>query len=138
MLGLLRLVRFLTLRRRQTGIVRGFPRLGESRFKLGNAPLGRLKALPESADQDIFLSVAQVVEIGKRGHAPVRIDSAVTVSNRFFEAAQNASGLSRATPNNEGMSRDRKAAIRTIRRAKGEDRRGNNQSCSDNSKLCGT
>ena len=71
MLGFLRLVRFLTLRRRQTGIVRGFPWLGEPRFKLGNAPLGRLKALPESADQGILLSVAQVVEIGKRGHAPV-------------------------------------------------------------------
>jgi signal transduction histidine kinase len=55
MLGFLRLVRFLTLRRRQTGIVRGFPRLGEPRFKLGNAPLGRLKALPESADQGILL-----------------------------------------------------------------------------------
>lgn len=83
MLGFLRVVRFLTLRRRQTRIVRGLPRLGELRFKLGNAPLGRLKALPESADQGILLSVAQMVEIGKRGHAPVRIDSAVTVSNLF-------------------------------------------------------
>jgi hypothetical protein len=69
-LGFLRLVRLLTLRRRQTGIVRGFPRLDEPRFKLNNAPLGRLKALPKRADQGILLSVAQVVEVGKLGHAP--------------------------------------------------------------------
>jgi hypothetical protein len=69
-LGFLRLVRLLTLRRRQTGIVRGFPRLGEPRFMLGNAPLGCLKALPKRADQGILLSVAQVVEVGKLRHAP--------------------------------------------------------------------
>ncbi len=69
-LGFLRLVRLLTLRRRQTGIVRGFPRLGEPRFKLGNAPLGCLKALPQRADQGILLGVAQVVEVGKLRRAP--------------------------------------------------------------------
>ena len=74
MLGFLRLVRFLTLRRRQTGIVWGFPRLGEPRFKLGNAPLGRLKALPQRADQGILLGVAQVVEVGKAQARP-RLES---------------------------------------------------------------
>jgi hypothetical protein len=63
MLGFLRLVRLLTLRRRQTGIVRGFPRLGD-------APLGCLKALPKRADQGILPSVTQVVEVAKLGHAP--------------------------------------------------------------------
>ncbi len=48
----------------------GFSRLGEPRFKLGNAPLGRLKALPQRADQGILLGVAQVVEVGKLRHAP--------------------------------------------------------------------
>jgi hypothetical protein len=45
-LGFLWLVRLLALRWRQAGIVRGFARLAEPRFKFGNAPFGRLKTLP--------------------------------------------------------------------------------------------
>ena len=83
-LGLLRLVRLLTLRRGKAGIVRGFAGFCGPRFKLGNAPLGRLKALPQRPDQGVFLGVAQVVEVGELGHPMVRIDSAVTASSIFF------------------------------------------------------
>jgi hypothetical protein len=69
-LGSLRLIRLLTLRRRQAGIVRGFPRTIEPRFEIGNPPLRRLKPLVQRPDQSIFLSVAQVVEIEKLRHAP--------------------------------------------------------------------
>jgi hypothetical protein len=83
-LGLLRPVRLLTFRRRQAGIVRRFAGLGEQRFKLGNMPLGRLKALAQRPDQGVLLGVAQVVEVELLGHPVVRIDSAVTVSGTFF------------------------------------------------------
>jgi hypothetical protein len=69
-LGFLRLVQLLTLRRRQAGIVRSFPGITEPRFKIGNPPLRRLKPLAQRPDQGVFLGVAQVVEIGKLGHAP--------------------------------------------------------------------
>ena len=67
-LGFLRLVRLLTLRRRQAGIVRGFRRFAEPCFKLGNPPLGRFKTLPQRPDQGILLGVTQVVEVGKLEH----------------------------------------------------------------------
>jgi hypothetical protein len=44
-------------------------RFAEPRFKFGNPPLGRLKALPQRPDQGVLLGVAQVVEVGKLGHA---------------------------------------------------------------------
>src|SRR5271165_6501019 len=69
-LGFVRLVRLLPLRRRQTGIVRGFRRLAELCFEIGNQPLGRPEALPQDTDQGVLLGVAQVVEVGKLGHAP--------------------------------------------------------------------
>ena len=57
-LGLLRLVRLLPLRGRQTGIVRRFRRLTKLCFEIGDSPLGRLKPLPQRPDQGILLGVA--------------------------------------------------------------------------------
>jgi len=69
MLGLFRLVRLLTLRRRQARVGRSFPRLAEPRFKFSNPLLGRLKTPPECPDQSVLLGVAQAVEVGKLRHA---------------------------------------------------------------------
>src|SRR5208282_6053010 len=91
-LGLLRPVRLLALRWRQAGIVRGFAGFGEPRLKLGNPPLGLLKALPQRPDQGVLLGVAQVVEVGKLGHPAFKIDSTVTASSTF-PAGRCAGGL---------------------------------------------
>ncbi len=102
--GLLRPVRLLAFRWRQAGIVRRLVRLGEPRFKLGNAPLGRLKALEQRPDQGVLFGVAQVVEVGKLGHPAVRIDSAVTASSTFFQAGRWADKRSVKAPTEWGMS----------------------------------
>jgi len=68
-LGFLGLVRLLTLRRRQAGIVRCLRRFTEPCFKFSDPPLGYLKAPPQRPNQGILLCVAQVVEIGKLRHA---------------------------------------------------------------------
>jgi hypothetical protein len=87
-LGFLRLVRLLTLRRRQAGIVRGFTRLDEPRLKLGDALLGRLKALPQCPDQGVLFGVAQGVEVGKLGHGALRIEPDVIASSPFLQTYQ--------------------------------------------------
>jgi hypothetical protein len=66
-LGLLRLVRLLTHRWRQAGIV-GFRRPTKPRLKIGNPPFGRLKALPQRQGQGVLLGLAQGVKIRKLGH----------------------------------------------------------------------
>ena len=68
-LGFLRLVRPLTLRRRQAGIVRGFTGLREPRLKIGNPRRQVLHLCPQRPDQGVLLGVAQVVEVGKLRHA---------------------------------------------------------------------
>ena len=68
-LACLGLVRLLTLRWRQAGIVRCLRRFTEPCFKFGNPPLGCLKALPQRPNKGILLCVAQVVEVGKLRHA---------------------------------------------------------------------
>jgi hypothetical protein len=87
-LGFLQLVRLLTLRRWQAGIVRGFARLDKPRLKLSDTPLGCLKALPQRPDQRVLLAVAQVVELGKLGHGARRIETAVITSSIFFQVYQ--------------------------------------------------
>ena len=99
---LLQPVRLLAFRRRQAGIGRGFVRRGEPRFKLGNAPLGRLKALPQGPDQGVLFGVAQVVEVGKLGYSAVRIDSAVTASSTFFRRVDAGVGY----PSNRSLNGD--------------------------------
>jgi hypothetical protein len=39
-------------------------------------------------DQGIFFTVAQMVEVGKLGHAPVRIDATVTASTTFSKTVR--------------------------------------------------
>ena len=68
--GFLRLVRLLTLRRRQAGIVRGFRRFVELCFKLRNPCRQVLHLRPQRVDQGVFLGVAQVVKVRKPEHAP--------------------------------------------------------------------
>jgi hypothetical protein len=82
-LGLLRPVGLLALRWRQAGIVRSFAGFGEPRLEFGNAPLGRLKALPQRPDQGVLLSVAQVVEVGKLWYAAIGTNTALTGSSTF-------------------------------------------------------
>ena len=70
-LGFLWLVRFLPLRWRQAGIIRGLPRLAEPCFKRRNPCRQALHLRPERPDQRVLFRVAQVVEVGKLGHALV-------------------------------------------------------------------
>jgi len=69
-LGFLRVVRLLTLRRRQAGIVRGLRRFVELSFEPRDPRRPALNLRPQLPDQGVFLGVAQVVEVGKLGHAP--------------------------------------------------------------------
>ena len=66
--GLFRSVGLLPFRRRQVRIVRGFRRIAQLGFELGNPTLGRLKPMPQRKDQRILLGVAQSAEVGKLGH----------------------------------------------------------------------
>ena len=68
-LACLGLVRLLTLRWRQAGIVRCLRRFTEPCFKFGNPTLGRLKALPQRPNKGILSCVAQVAEVRKLRHA---------------------------------------------------------------------
>ena len=66
-LGLLRLVRFLPLRWRQAGIVRGL----RGSPSLASSAATRRQALhlrPQRPDQHVLLGVAQAAEVGKLGH----------------------------------------------------------------------
>ena len=69
-LGLLRLVWLLTLGRRQAGVVRGLSGLTQRRFKIRDPCRQALHLRPQRPDQGVFFGVAQVVEVGKLGHAP--------------------------------------------------------------------
>jgi hypothetical protein len=95
-LGFLRLVRLPTPRRREIEIVRRYSRLGEPRFNLGDASLGRLKALPEGADQVILPGVAQEVEVGESGHTPLLFDRYASTPIGGPAASAVHSGRSRA------------------------------------------
>ena len=68
--GFLRLVRLLTLRRRQAGIVRGFRRFVKLCFEYRNPCRQVLHLHPQRLDQGVFLGVAQVVKVRKLQHAP--------------------------------------------------------------------
>ena len=65
---LLRSVGLLRFRRRQARIVRGFQRITQLGFKLGNPTLGLFKPMPQRKDQRILLGVVQSAEVGKLGH----------------------------------------------------------------------
>ena len=67
--GFLWLVRFLPLRRRQAGIIRGLPGLAEPGFECRNPCRQALHLRPQRPDQRVFFGVAQVVEVGKLWHA---------------------------------------------------------------------
>jgi hypothetical protein len=86
--GFLRLIGLLTLRRRQAGIVRRLARFGKPRFKFGNAPFGRFKALPQRPDQGVFLGVAQVVEVGKLRHTPIATNPTVLMSSPCLQVVE--------------------------------------------------
>jgi hypothetical protein len=62
--GFLRLVRLLTLRWRQAGIVWGLRRLVELGFERRNPRRQALHLRPQAPDQGILLGVAQVAEVG--------------------------------------------------------------------------
>jgi hypothetical protein len=81
--GFLRLVRLLTLRWRQAGIVRGFRRFVKLCFEYRNPCRQVLHLHPQRPDQGVFLGAAQVVKVRKLEPAPVRADSIVTVSPDF-------------------------------------------------------
>jgi len=58
----------LPLRWRQAGIVRRLRWLPELGFQLGEPLFGCGKALPEHQDQRVLLGIAQLAEVGQRGH----------------------------------------------------------------------
>jgi hypothetical protein len=70
-LGFLWLVRFLPLRWRQAGIIRRLPGFAEPCFKRRNPGRQALHLRPKRLDQRVLFGVAQVVEVGKLGHALV-------------------------------------------------------------------
>jgi hypothetical protein len=45
---------------------------------------------PQYLDQGIFFGVAQMAEVGKPEHAPIRIDSTVTASTPFSKTVRTA------------------------------------------------
>src|SRR4051812_18343060 len=68
--------------------VRGLAGFGEPCLRFGDAPLGRLKALPQRPDWGVPPGVAQVAEVGELGHTAMKIDPAVTASSAFLQASR--------------------------------------------------
>jgi hypothetical protein len=82
--------------------VRDLAGFGEPCLRFGDAPLGRLKALPQRPDRGVPPGVAQVAEVGELGHTAMKIDPAVTASSAFLQASRCAGRSSPAAPPGRG------------------------------------